>query len=84
MAYLTQADLAPLDPSTDLPPRKKGSDMPILESDGTVILLLFAADYSYDDLVGEKHESTAITAEKKLVRDVRDFLVAAHSRKELQ
>ena len=31
---------------------------------GAVILVLFADDYQYDDLAGESHESTNITAEK--------------------
>ena len=39
-----------------------------------------ADDYQYDDSAGEQHESTTITAEKKLTRDVRDFLVQARSK----
>ena len=50
------------------------------EESAAVILLLFAQDYEYDDLAGEQHESTTITAEKKLARDVRDFLVQARAR----
>jgi len=46
----------------------------------TIVLVLFADDYQYDDLAGEQHESTTITAEKKLTRDVRDFLVQARSK----
>jgi hypothetical protein len=43
------------------------------------ILLLYDEDYLYDDHIGTEHEETTITAEKKLARDVRDFLVRAHS-----
>ena len=46
-----------------------------------MILVLFADDYQYDDLAGESHESTNITAENRLTRDVRDFLVQARSKK---
>ena len=45
------------------------------------ILLLYDTDYLYDDDVGEEHEETTLTAELKLRRDVRDFLVRAHAEK---
>ena len=45
------------------------------------ILVLHDADYVYDDQVGEEHEETTVTAELKLRRDVRDFLVRAHAEK---
>src|SRR6185503_15978135 len=75
VAYLSNSDLAGLDPKTDLPPHTPGGDLPVVQGAGeesaAVILLLFAQDYEYDDLAGEQHESTTITAEKKLARDVR-------------
>lgn len=43
------------------------------------ILVLHDVDYKYDDQVGTEHEQTTITAELKLKRDVRDFLVRAHA-----
>lgn len=43
------------------------------------ILVLRSNDYTYDDLAGPEHENTAIAAEQKLTRDVRDFLVRAHA-----
>ena len=43
------------------------------------VLILRDTDYVYDDQVGTSHEETTITAERKLARDVRDFLVRAHS-----
>ena len=84
VAYLTNGDLSGLDPKADLPPHTPGGDLPVVQGAGedgdAVILLLFAPDYQYDDLAGEQHESTTITAEKKLARDVRDFLVQARAR----
>jgi len=84
VAYLTASDLSGLDPKADLPPHTPGGDLPVVQgtADDTdaVILLLFAPDYQYDDLIGEQHESTTITAERKLSRDVRDFLVQAKAR----
>jgi hypothetical protein len=84
VAYITAADLATLDAKADLPPHTPTGDLPIVQGTGpdaeAVVLILFADDYQYDDLAGEQHEVTTITAEKKLMRDVRDFIVQARSR----
>ena len=45
----------------------------------TRVLILHDTEYRYDDQVGTAHEETTITAERKLARDVRDFLVRAHA-----
>ncbi|HEX4335988.1 MAG TPA: hypothetical protein VH062_08755 [Polyangiaceae bacterium] len=45
------------------------------------ILVLQDTGYLYDDQVGEAHEDTVVTAENKLDRDVRDFVVRAHVEK---
>ena len=45
------------------------------------ILVLHDTNYLYDDQVGEGHEATVLTAENKLERDVRDFIVRAHAEK---
>jgi len=45
------------------------------------ILVLQDAEYVYDDQIGEEHDETTVTAELKLRRDVRDFLVRAHAEK---
>ena len=37
-------------------------------------LVLFADDYTEDDMTGEEHTATTIAADRRLVRDVRDFL----------
>jgi hypothetical protein len=84
VAYMTTGDVSGLDTKTDLPPHQPGGDLlPVVKGAGpdadAVILVLFAEDYQYDDLAGEQHESTTITAERKLTRDVRDFLVQARS-----
>lgn len=42
------------------------------------VCVLYDTDYLYDDQVGEAHEKSTMTAELKLRRDVRDFLVIAH------
>jgi hypothetical protein len=45
------------------------------------VLVLQDTSYLYDDHIGEQHRETTVTAELKLRRDVRDFLVRAHSEK---
>jgi hypothetical protein len=85
IAYLTAADRATLDPKTDLPPHVPGGDLPVVQGAGpdvdAVILVLFADDYQYDDFVGAQREAPGIAAERKLTRDVRDFLTQAKLRK---
>jgi hypothetical protein len=85
VAYLTAADQALLDPKTDLPPHMPGGDLPVVQGAGSdvdaVILVLFAEDYQYDDFLGTGREATGIAAERKLARDVRDFLAQAKVRK---
>jgi hypothetical protein len=43
------------------------------------VLALWEGDYVTDDLAGASHSETEIAAEKKLERDIRDFLVKAKS-----
>jgi hypothetical protein len=43
------------------------------------ILVLHDSEYQYDDQLGAERSVTSITAERKLERDVRDFLVRAHA-----
>jgi hypothetical protein len=45
------------------------------------IVLLYQTNYRYDDLAGENHEMTTITAERALARDVRDFVTHAKTQK---
>jgi hypothetical protein len=85
VAYLTAGDLASMVPSEDLPPHMPDGDLPIVQGSGpdhdAVVLVLFADDYLQDDLAGDRHEMTTITAENKIHRDVRDFLTQARARK---
>jgi hypothetical protein len=85
VAYLTSVDQSSLDAKNDLPPHTPGGDLPVVQGAGpdadAVILLLFADDYQDDDFVGAGHQATGITAERKLARDVRDFLAQARLRK---
>ena len=43
------------------------------------VLILHDTEYTYDDQVGTEHEQTSIAAERRLNRDVRDFLVRART-----
>jgi len=42
------------------------------------VCVLYDSDYLHDDQVAQDEEALALTAELKLRRDVRDFLVIAH------
>ncbi len=44
---------------------------------GAHALALWETDYMTDDLAGESHSATEIAAERRLERDVRDFLLKA-------
>lgn len=85
IAYITRADLAALDANADLPPRPTNDDLAVVQGHGpdagSVVLILFADDYSYDDHLGEERQKSSIVAEKKLQRDVRDFVVQAKARR---
>lgn len=84
IAYLTSSDIASLDPKSDLPPRPTNDDLAIVQGhgpdSGSVVLILFADEYRADDHLGEKRQNASIVAEKKLQRDVRDFVVQAKAR----
>jgi hypothetical protein len=85
VAYVTATERAALGPA--LPPREPsmGDALQLvsgLGDDGDArVLVLEDTDYEYDDQAGEDHEETSVTAELKLRRDVRDFLVRAHAEK---
>jgi hypothetical protein len=51
------------------------------EEGGVRIVLLYQDNYRYDDLIGESHEQTTITAERLLTRDVQDFITYAKTQK---
>jgi hypothetical protein len=85
VAYVTGNEQAEL--GISLPPRDptRGDALQLIsgvgEDSDAHVLVLHDTDYLYDDHVGEQHEETTVTAELKLRRDVRDFLVLAHSKK---
>jgi hypothetical protein len=79
--YLTASDVRELgkDPLAQRP--SVGNELIVRAGEGDDedmhVVILYATDYLYDDNVGEQHEATAITAENKLDRDTRDFVVIA-------
>jgi hypothetical protein len=83
VAYVTPMEEDQL--GAALPPRTKamGDALQLVSGTGDEsdarILVLRNNDYLYDDQVGTEHTETTITAENKLTRDVRDFLVRAHA-----
>lgn len=83
VAYLTPNERQALGAS--LPPRapEMGDALQLIHGSGpdaeTRVLILHDSEYRYDDQVGTAHEETTITAERRLARDVRDFLVRAHA-----
>lgn len=85
VAYVTSNDRAKL--GNALPPRdaSMGEALQLVRGTGddreARILILQDTEYMYDDQVGTEHEATIITAENKLARDVRDFVLRAQADK---
>ena len=83
VAYVTSAER--LDLGSALPEKDPtmGDALQLvsgLGEDGDArVLVIRDADYTYDDHVGAEHEASALTAELKLKRDIRDFIVRAHT-----
>lgn len=83
IAYISVDDAQKLG-SAIPPPNKKDERLRLLRGgdDGeTRIVLLYQDNYLYDDLSGESHEQTTITAERALSRDVADFITHARTQK---
>jgi hypothetical protein len=83
VAYITTED-AEKSGAAIPPPNKKDERLRIVRGgpDGeTRVVLLYQANYVFDDLVGEGHEQTTITCESQLTRDVQDFITHAQSQK---
>jgi hypothetical protein len=82
VAYVTAGERASLEPALPARDPKMGDALQLVSGIGpdsdARICVLNDADYLYDDQVGEAHEKSTTTAELKLRRDVRDFLVIAH------
>jgi hypothetical protein len=83
IAYVTDEDSQALGTAIP-PPNKQDEKLRIMRAgpDGEVrVVLLYQNNYRYDDLVGESHEQTTITAERELTRDVQDFVTYARTQK---
>jgi hypothetical protein len=83
IAYISVEDANKLGESIP-PPNKKDEKLRLFRAgpEGeTRIVLLYQDNYVYDDLSGETHERTTITAERALARDVRDFITHAKTKK---
>lgn len=82
VAYVTAHERAQLEPALPARDPKMGDALQLVSGIGADsdarICVLSETDYLYDDQVGEAHEKSTTTAELKLRRDVRDFLVIAH------
>jgi hypothetical protein len=85
VAYVTSNERVALGPALPARDPGMGDALQLVSGIGDEgdarILVLHDTDYLYDDQVGEEHEETTVTAELKLRRDVRDFLVRAHAEK---
>lgn len=81
VAYVTEPEARELGDA--IPPRNMPDERLHIALAGASltarIVLLYEQNYVHDDLVGEGHEKTAITAERQLERDVRDFVSHAQS-----
>jgi len=83
VAYVTSEDAQRLGDAIPAP-NKKDERLKLVRAgaDGeTHVVLLYQQNYVYDDLTGEAHEQTTITAESALARDVQDFVTHARSQK---
>lgn len=78
VSFLTEQDQKELGDAVT--PNGKDEKLKIKATDTKArLLLLFQQNYVYDDLVGEGHAQTAITAENALTRDVREFILHART-----
>jgi len=73
IAYLTEREAGKV--GTSVPEYRPDEEQLRLVSgtEGSITLILYEQNYRYD--AGETHETTAITAEKRLARDVSDFVL---------
>lgn len=85
VAYVTGAEQLRLGVALPAREQSRGDALQLvtgLGEDGDArVLVLHDTDYLYDDQLGDANRQTTVTAELKLRRDVRDFLVLAKSKK---
>ncbi|WP_433927606.1 hypothetical protein [Sorangium cellulosum] len=83
VVYVTEEDAQALGAAIP-PPNGQDERLRIVRggADGSIrLVLLYQNNYRYDDLVGESHERTTISAERQLTRDVQDFITYARTQK---
>lgn len=83
VVYVTEEDAQALGAAIP-PPNGQDERLRIVRggADGAIrLVLLYQNNYRYDDLVGESHERTTISAERQLTRDVQDFITYARTQK---
>jgi hypothetical protein len=82
VAYVTASERAALGPALPARNPSMGDALQLVSGVGSDsdarVCVLYDSDYFYDYRAGELREQTAIAAELKLRRDVRDFLEIAH------
>lgn len=85
VAYVTSAERQDLGNAVPAPVPGMEDALHLVRGSGddrnAKILILHDTNYLYDDQVGTEHEQMTLTAERKLERDVRDFIVRAHAEK---
>jgi hypothetical protein len=78
VAYLTDRDWH--EAGDALPPRGANDALVVaIGEGGTKILCLFASDYSEDDSSGDERGASTVAADRRLARDVKDFLHRAET-----
>jgi hypothetical protein len=82
VAYVTASERASLESALPVRDPAMGDALQLVSGIGADadarVCVLYDTDYLYDDQVGDAREKSTTTAELKLRRDVRDFLVIAH------
>jgi len=85
VAYVTGSERADLGNALPQPAPGQEESLQLVRGAGADadarVLVLYDTAYKYDDQVGTEHEETVLTAERKLARDVRDFLVQARAQR---
>jgi hypothetical protein len=85
VAYVTSAEQQKLGAALQPRDSRAGDALRLVigvgEAGRSHVLLLYDTDYLYDDQVSDGQRETTVTAELKLRRDVRDFLVLARSKR---
>jgi hypothetical protein len=72
VAYVTAEEVR--DSKGQIPPYEpERQELRLVRPGDAIVLILYAEAYRYD--VGEEHSATIVTAEKKMERDISDFII---------